>query len=105
MVRKVIRFEMTPQVATKTIRRLAEKSENIFVIDHAKKRMKIRHITNDQVFDCLKKGNLIEGPYRDIGTGNWRMKLEYTSAGQDIRVVAELFTREDGEKIIIITVF
>lgn len=105
MNKKVIPFDLTPAVALKNIKRLAADSSNIFILEHAQKRMKKRHITLEQVIDCLRKGRIIEGPYREIGAHNWRVKLEHYVAGQHINVVAELFINNNNEKVLVITAF
>lgn len=102
---KIVNFDLTTPCALKLIREISQKSENIFLIDHSKKSMKKRHINLAQIVNCLQKGNITEGPYRDINSGNWRVRMEHYSAGQCVKVVAELFTNNQGDKIIIITTF
>lgn len=105
MSKRLLSIDMPIDMVSKTIKNLAANSANIFLIDHAKKSMKKRHITLNQVIQCLLKGKITEGPYRDIGSGNWRVRMEYYSAGQCIKVVAELMTNDKNEKIIVITTF
>lgn len=102
---RIVPLNLTAPKALVIIKELAVNSENVFLVDHAKKSMKKRHITRAQIDQCLLKGKITEGPYRDIGSGNWRVKMEHYSSGQCVRVVAELFTNDLGEKIIIITTF
>lgn len=101
----IIRLDLTAPKALKIIRELAANSENVFLIQHSKKSMKKRHITRAQIDQCLLKGQITEGPYRDVGSGNWRVRMEHYSYGQCVRVIAELFTNDQGEKILIITTF
>ncbi|SJM94978.1 DUF4258 domain-containing protein [Crenothrix polyspora] len=105
MPKNVVNFDLTAPAALKIIRHLAQESELVFLLTHVKKRMKQRHITIGQILRCLLKGEITEGPYREISTGNWRMRLELKESGQLVTVVAELYTAENGEKIIIITTF
>lgn len=107
MNKNIIHLDLTAPGALAIIKELAVNSENIFLIDHAKKSMKKRHITRAQIDQCLMKGKITEGPYRDVGSGNWRVRMEHYSYGQCVRVVAELFTNDQGKKtiIIIITTF
>lgn len=104
MSKNIIHLDLTAPKALAIINDLAVNSENVFLIDHAKKSMKKRHITRAQIDQCLQKGKITEGPYRDIGSGNWRVKMEHYSSGQCVRVVAELSTNDQGEKIIIIII-
>jgi hypothetical protein len=105
MSENIIRLDLTAPKALAIIRKLAVDSANVFLLDHCKSSMKKRHITRVQIDQCLIKGRITEGPYRDIGSGNWRAKMEHFSDGQCIKVIAELFTDDLGEKILIITTF
>jgi hypothetical protein len=105
MPKNIVSFDLTAPAALKAIRRLAQDSSAVFLLAHVKKRMKQRHITIGQILKCLLKGSITEGPYREISTGNWRVRLELKDAGQLVAVVAELYTSDSGEKIIIITTF
>ncbi|RIZ68665.1 MAG: DUF4258 domain-containing protein [Methylococcales bacterium] len=105
MSKKIISFDLSISMASKIIKDLAQDSSNIFLIDHAKNSMKKRHITLIQIIQCLVNGSITEGPYRDIGSGNWRVRMQHFSSGQCIRVVAELMTNDNNEKIIVITTF
>lgn len=105
MNENIIRLDLTAPTALTIIRKLAANSGNVFLIQHAKKSMKKRHITRAQIDQCLLKGQITEGPYRDVGSGNWRVRMEHYVYGQCVRVIAELFTNDLGEKILIITTF
>lgn len=105
MSEDIIRLDLTGPTALAIIRKLAADSANVFLLDHCKSSMKKRHITRVQINQCLLKGRITEGPYRDIGSGNWRTRMEHFSDGQCIRVIAELFMNDLGEKILIITTF
>jgi hypothetical protein len=105
MDKKIVSIDMSISMASKIIKLLSKDSANIFLIDHAKKSMKKRHITLAQIIQCLLNGSITEGPYREIGSGNWRVRMEHYSAGQCIKVVAELMTNDKNEKIIVITTF
>ena len=105
MSKKIISFDLSISMASKIIKDLAQDSSNIFLIDHAKNSMKKRHITLIQIIQCLVNGSITEEPYRDIGSGNWRVRMQHFSSGQCFRVVAELMTNDNNEKIIVITTF
>lgn len=105
MAKNIIPIDLTTSAALRQIRELVKDSANIFLIPHARQSMKKRHITLAQVIDCLRKGSITEGPYRDIGSGNWRIRMEYYTSGQYLTVVAEIFTNNNNEKILVITTF
>lgn len=104
-MKNILSFDMSANKTLKIIKALAIDSANVFLIDHAKKSMKKRHITLHQIIQCLLNGVITEGPYRDIRSGNWRVRMEHYSAGQCIKVVAEIMTNNNNEKIIVITTF
>jgi hypothetical protein len=87
----------------KLLKALAGDSSRVFFLPHATMRMKERNITQSQVFRCLKRGYIIEGPAKEIN-GNWRMVLETCSAGDRIRVVAEIEEDKNGNLLIVVTV-
>lgn len=101
----VTQLNLSKQAAEKHIRALASDTKNVFIIPHAKQRQGQRHITRLQIIECLRKGRITEGPYRELKTGNWRMRIEYFTSGQNIITVAELQTNENNEKILVITTF
>lgn len=97
--------DLSPNVASRKLREIAETSEKVFFTPHATQRMRKRKISTKQVFCCLKHGQIDEGPYRQP-CGSWRMKLSVKSAGEIVAVVAELdYDEVTGEHSVIITVF
>ena len=103
-VENVVELDLTRPMALRIIKGLAESSENIFVGKHAEKRMRERKITRTQVMRCLQKGHITEGPARSI-KGNWEFKMEVFSAGEPVAVVAALDHDENGNYIVVITVY
>jgi len=100
----VLPFDLKPATALKIIREVALDSSRVFFSKHVKTRMKRRKITNTQIFRVLKRGQIIEGPAPAI-KGNWEFTMCAYSAGKNITLVGALGTDNNGNRIIIITVY
>lgn len=98
-------LDLNAASARKILDQICRDTSRIFIVKHAEERMVTRNITRVQVIKCLRHGVIIEGPYRECKSGNWRLKLESRSSGDTVRVVAELDTDEDGNYVLIITTF
>ena len=88
----------------RVIRRLAKDTGNIFILPHAKKRMKQRKITQTQVYACLRLGVIYESAHSGI-KGDWKCTLQHLHAGDEIRVAAAIESGGQGKWIAVITVF
>lgn len=86
------------------IRDLAQDTQNVFLLPHAKQRMKQRRITLTQIYACLRAGSIYEPAHTDI-RGDWKCTLQHLSAGDDIRVAAVIKCDDQGNWIAVITVF
>lgn len=74
---------------TEKVHQLAKDSSRVWYGPHAKDRMKERNVTSRQVFDVLRSGKGVDGPYLDH-SGNWRIKLKRFTAGKSVQVVVEV---------------
>lgn len=61
------------------VRELAQRTENVYVEPHAKRRMRQRSITLTQVYACLYKGVIDESAHENI-RGNWKCTLRHQHA-------------------------
>lgn len=102
--KNVIELDLTPELAKKLVSEISKNSLRVTFTKHAEKRMKQRKITRIQVFRCLNRGAITEGPARDI-KGNWKVTFNTISAGDDISVVVVLDHDNSGNYVIVITVF
>lgn len=100
----VIQMELTPPLALRIIKEIAQDSAKVSFTDHAMKRMRARHITTSQVLRCLKHGSIAEGPARGT-TGNWEFRMEVFSAGEPIAVAGALDNDGKGNYVIVITTY
>ena len=101
---KVTPIKMNDVDALSILRRCATNGSVIFISPHAKERMIERHITLKQVLTCMEKGRISESPYRDI-KGDWRCNIEHYSAGNAVTVAIAFKYNNNGERIVVVTVF
>lgn len=101
---KIIPFNLTEPEALALLRDCARDESKLFISQHARERMQERHITRKQVLACMEKGRISEGPYRDI-KGDWKCNVEHYTAGNVITAAVAIKYNENGERIVIVTVF
>lgn len=99
-----IPLRMNDVAMRRIIRDLAKDSVNVFIGEHARKRMRKRHITRPQVEKCLLKGLISEPAHRDAH-GDWACTLHYQWAGDDVCVAVALKSDGNGSWIAVVTVF
>lgn len=83
------------------VQRLAQNSNNVFVVSHGKARQGERGISRRQIMKCLQKGVITEGPFRNK-FGNWQVNMTRLAAGEEITCVVAI---EDGQLLVVITAF
>ena len=93
MVDNILAMKMTRPIALRIVREIAEDTGRLFIVPHAKSRMRARRINRSQVYSCLRQGSIVEGPYKDIH-GFWRCKFQRFAAGEEISVVVAFNSRE-----------
>ncbi|WP_240647972.1 DUF4258 domain-containing protein [Pararobbsia silviterrae] len=100
-----IPFKLCDATMLRLVREAARDSGRVFVVAHAKRRMRERQITLTQVLDCLRRGSICEPACVNIH-GHWQCTLARRHAGDDIRVATVLERRDDaGQWVIVVTVF
>lgn len=100
----VLQMDLTPPTARQLLAQLAADSGCVFFTSHAEERMQERGITRAQVLRCLRHGNIIEGPARDVH-GKWVVTVEVLSAGEVVSVVAALDNDGNGNLVLVITTY
>ena len=101
--------EPTPfRLNDRSLRRLicetAQDANRVFFTPHSKQRMRQRKIDADRVLDCLRKGVVSESAHTNLH-GNWQCTLTRLNAGDEISVAAAVDRAEDGDWVIVATVF
>ena len=94
---------MTDQGLRARIAQLARDSANIIIVEHARKRMRQRHVLFTQVQQVLLRGKVVEPAHKDIH-GCWKCTLRLTVSGDAIAVAAALGEDKNRNKVVVITV-
>lgn len=95
--------ELSPVDAVKLVRKLAAISANIAVIiDHAKKRVRTRAISHEDIQRVLLHGSITEGPYIANKSGWWRMTFTHRTSGVEMYCVVEI---EWATHLLVITAY
>ena len=98
---EILPLNPSPEDIARHIHRLAEESSNVVFTHHARERMSERRITSRHIMACLRKGRVIEGPYKSIN-GDWRCTMISAVSGIDVTVALAINFEEN---LIVITVF
>lgn len=102
MTADVISFPEKPTAdfLLQKIRAAAAVSGNIeFDHPHAKKRLAERHLSMRHLLECLRAGEVNDGPTRDQ-YGDWRIRLMRYVAGRRVQVVVAV----KPHRIVVVTV-
>ena len=93
--------KMNRPTALRIIREIAAETSRVIIIGHAKRHMKQRRISTTQVYSCIRKGVITEGPFLDM-EGFWRCTMQRLAAGEEITVVVSFNSRES---LLVITAY
>lgn len=102
MAPKIEGIHLSEPNARRILREAADESGRVFFTTHAEKRMKERRITRVQVLRCLRHGTITEAPAWSSTKGTWELRVEYVTAGDQIRVGAAI---DPEEMVIVVTTF
>ena len=100
----IIPIRLNDANAIRIVRSLAAKSSDVYLLQHARERMRQRGITLKQVLSCLRSGFISECAHVDI-KGDWRFTMRHIIAGDDINVAVALKQKAEGKMVAVITVF
>jgi hypothetical protein len=78
------------------IRKIAENTANIIILETPRRKGKVRKITRRQVELCCQKGTIDEGPFRNEKY-DWQVTRCRHAAGEELKVVVIV---KDGKLII-----
>lgn len=88
----------------KLIRGISKNSDKVFISHHALIRMKGRGITQEILFDVLKKGTIDSEPEPDIKTGHMKCTMQRFTAGNPVGVVVAC-ENEGAVDCVVVTTF
>lgn len=98
---EVVPLRLTIPVALRQIRKIAEDSENILIVPHARKRGRQRSITRPQIEACVRKGTIQEGPFVN-DKGNWQVTMYRHAAGEEVTCVIAI---DWPSRLIVVTTY
>ncbi len=105
MVSNVIQMRITPANAKKRIAEVAKDSAKVIFTRHANERSSQRSITRKQVINCLTHGCFTEDPYWDQMNGGYKFTMQTVDSGERVSVAAALYKNDNGDYVVVITVF
>ncbi|MER8653438.1 DUF4258 domain-containing protein [Mesorhizobium sp. M0847] len=98
---EILPLELTAPLALKMIKHLAEDTNKIVIVAHARKRGRQRRISRRQVELCVQRGSILEGPIMNA-KGHWQVSMYRHAAGEEMECVVAI---DWGKSLIVITVF
>lgn len=99
---ETFRRKTKPQLA-KHIRTIAKNTVKIFITDHAKKRMKERKVTSQEVYECLQLGQIVRTPEENQEKESLECLMERYVSGRQLGVIVALC--DEDPDAIVVTVF
>ena len=97
-------FKLSERQAKQWLKEAAQSKRRLLFSKHAEQRMHQRKIGRRQVLETLEHGTISEPLHQDI-QGDWRCNISWRHAGQYITVGAAFELTENGEWVIVLTVF
>ncbi len=97
-------FKPSEKLAKQWLKEAAQGKRRLLFSPHAELRMRQRKIGRRQVLETLGRGTISEPLHLDI-QGDWRCNISWQHAGLRVTVGAVFKLDENGECVIIATVF
>lgn len=82
--------QMTNAQLQARIRRLAQDSACVFILDHARLRMQERRVNDMEVLMCLREGVVQRPAKLDPNSGEVRVRMDHFGSARNLSVVVEL---------------
>lgn len=87
----------------KHIRTLAKNTASVFLTDHAKKRMRERKVSAEEVFQCLQLGLIDREPEVNEEKDSLECLMERYVAGRQLGIIVALL--DENPDAIVVTIF
>lgn len=97
----VIGAKSIPQLQ-RHIRTIAADTAAVFISSHASKRMRVRRVGINEVYDCLRHGTIRQTPEPNPAKGNLECRMQRYIGGRECAVVVALDDEDPG--MIVVTV-
>lgn len=81
------------------IRAIAADSRRVFFTDHARKRIKQRHLSLEAVLAVLRLGRLLRAPEHNAAKGSLECRMERFVDGRDLAVIVAI---SDGDPDLVV---
>ena len=94
-------FKLSLSEVERVVRIRARSTGNVRLTQHALTRMKLRHITREEVYDVLCKGRLTRAPEPNLALGSLECRMQRFMAGRELAVVAAI--SDDDPIVIVVT--
>jgi hypothetical protein len=100
----LVPFRLNDENLRRLISETSVDTARVFFTAHSRIRMRQRKITRTQVYDCLRRGSVLEPAHQNMH-GHWQCTLNRKHAGDEVTVAAALERESDGDWVIVITVY
>lgn len=100
MSAEIVPLKLSPDMALREVRKLAESSENVVIVAHLLKWMDEHDITRRQVELCLQKGRVASAPFLNVNH-NWELQIFRRCAGEELTCTVVI---EWSRRLILVTV-
>lgn len=88
------------------MRELVAEGGRVTFSEHAFERMEERDITTAQVFQVLRRGDIIDGPTYSTKHQNWEFLIQADAGGEEVTVKAAIEIESlMGQVVVVVTVF
>lgn len=88
------------------VRELVAGGGRVVFSGHAFERMEERDITTAQVFQVLRRGEIIDGPTYSTKYQNWEFLIQADAGGEEVTVKAAIEIESlMGQVVVVVTVF
>jgi hypothetical protein len=92
---------LTKDAALEMVRDLAKDSSNVVPQKpHCEEKMLKRRVTLRQVIECVRRGTITEGPFRNP-KGNWQVNMTRHGAGEELTCTVAIIW---AKRLLVITV-
>lgn len=97
---QIARLELSREAAARLIRKLAEDSCKVTLIDKCSDGPWESRVATRQIYRCLEDGAVLSDPHFNTETGYWECRMGRFAAGQDI-VITVALNRDRTELIVV----
>ena len=94
-------FKLSLPEVERLVRTRAAVTGNVRLTNHALVRMKLRHITREEVYDVLRLGRLVRAPEPNMMLGSLECRMQRFMAGRELAIVAAI--SDDDPSVIVVT--